>query len=533
MSAALPQASASAPHAPRAEVRSQAERFDIDESTLARRREFIRLTESDRALIEELIPWAERVSESIAKEFYDWQFSFGPTRAYFERFAMERGMPFDKLRGHLESAQGGYFKGIFTGARENWGLTYFESRLRIGQTHDIINLPCKWYIGSYTEYQALVSKYLRSSFEDPDYIARTEAALNKVFNYDMQAVTDSFLLNTIESMGLSMENIPSQPGEDKTESMASVKVALKTLTGQAEAMAAGRLNDEVLQTKVLGPLGEAFATMAQSITGLVTQIAENAHTLASAAEELTAVSQQMGSNAEETSAQANTVSAASEEVNKIVATVSTGMREMDASIKEIAQHASEATRVAGSAVSIAGTTSETVTKLGESSAEIGKVLKVITSIAEQTNMLALNATIEAARAGEAGKGFAVVANEVKELAKETARATEDIGQKIEAIQNDTGGVTRAIHEIGGIIDQISDSQNTISSAVEEQTASAAEISRSLEEGARGTSEIAHNIGAVAQAADLTSAGANDVQKASEELSEVSTQLLGLVGTFKC
>ncbi len=153
--------------------------------------------------------------------------------------------------------------------------------------------------------------------------------------------------------------------------------------------------------------------------------------------------------------------------------------EMTASIREIAKNANEAARVATQAVKVAETTNSTVGKLGESSAEIGKVIKVITSIAQQTNLLALNATIEAARAGEAGKGFAVVANEVKELAKETAKATEDISQKIEAIQTDTRGAVAAIGQIGTIINQINDIQNTIASAVEEQTATTNEISRNV------------------------------------------------------
>ncbi len=180
-----------------------------------------------------------------------------------------------------------------------------------------------------------------------------------------------------------------------------------------------------------------FATNINEQVKLIKAFGANANSMASAAQELTAVSQSLAANAEQTSNQANVVSAASEQVSKNVQTVSTSAEEMSASIKEIAKNAGEAAKIATAAVKVAENTNVTVNKLGESSTEIGNVIKTITSIAQQTNLLALNATIEAARAGEAGKGFAVVANEVKELAKETARATEDIGQKIEAIQTGT------------------------------------------------------------------------------------------------
>jgi methyl-accepting chemotaxis protein len=180
---------------------------------------------------------------------------------------------------------------------------------------------------------------------------------------------------------------------------------------------------------------------------------------------------------------------------------------------------------------VAQSTNVTVKKLGESSQEIGNVIKVITSIAQQTNLLALNATIEAARAGEAGRGFAVVANEVKELAKQTAKATEDIGRKIEAIQGDTKGSVKAIEEIGTIINQINDISNSIASAVEEQTVTTNEIGRSVTEAAKGVGDIAKNIGGVAVAAKNTTQGANDTQKASQELSQMAARLQTVISKF--
>jgi methyl-accepting chemotaxis protein len=267
---------------------------------------------------------------------------------------------------------------------------------------------------------------------------------------------------------------------------------------------------------------------AAKLVTTIQTVSDNAQALSASSEELTAVSQQMSANSEETATQANVVASASEQVTRNVSTVATAAEEMSASAKEIAKNASEAAKVATQAVKVAAETNTTVGKLGESSVEIGKVIKVITSIAQQTNLLALNATIEAARAGEAGKGFAVVANEVKELAKQTATATEDISQKIEAIQNDTKGAVTAIDQIGKIINQINDIQNTIASAVEEQTATTNEIARNAAEAAKGSNEISKNIANVSEAAKNTTQGANNTLTAATELAKLAADLKRVV-----
>nr|WP_255643576.1 HAMP domain-containing methyl-accepting chemotaxis protein [Actinoplanes polyasparticus] len=281
-----------------------------------------------------------------------------------------------------------------------------------------------------------------------------------------------------------------------------------------------------------GQMGQALDTAMVNLRRTVTTIDGSASSLAAASEQMSSVSTQIAASAEETSAQAQTVSAAAEEIARSVDTVAAGSEEMGASIREISQNASEAARVAAEAVDITAATAATMNKLGESSAEIGNVIKVITAIAEQTNLLALNATIEAARAGEAGKGFAVVASEVKDLAQETARATEDISRRVQAIQGDTSGAVNAIDEITRVIARISDFQTTIASAVEEQTATTNEMNRSVGEAASGTGEIAQNITGVAEAARLTSQGVTEAQQTTTELARMSSKLTQLVGTFR-
>ncbi len=278
-------------------------------------------------------------------------------------------------------------------------------------------------------------------------------------------------------------------------------------------------------------INETIEQMRTNLTGLISEAAQSAAALASSSEELAAVSGQMVGNAEETATQANVVSAASEEISSNVSSVASASEQMQSSIREIAKNSNESARVARNAVNVANSTNVTVKKLGESSQEIGNVIKVINSIAQQTNLLALNATIEAARAGEAGKGFAVVANEVKELAKQTAKATEEIGQKIEAIQGDTKGAVQAIEEIGTIINQINEISGSIASAVEEQTVTTNEIGRSVTEAAKGVGEIARNIGGVATAAKQTTEGATETQKSSRELSQMAVRLQTVVSKF--
>jgi methyl-accepting chemotaxis protein len=315
--------------------------------------------------------------------------------------------------------------------------------------------------------------------------------------------------------------------------VASSRTDVNLALGSIQAIADGNLLERPVPTgrDELGDIGRALATARSHLRTTMAGVTETAHTVSASAEELSAANSQVTSNAAETSAQAGVVATAADEVSRSVQTVAAGAEQMGASIREIAQNANEATRVARQATGVVATTNDIVTKLGLSSAEIGDVVKTITSIAGQTNLLALNATIEAARAGEAGKGFAVVAGEVKELARETAKATEEITRRVEAIQLDTTGAVAAIGEISIIIASINDYQLTIASAVEEQTATTNEMSRSVTEAANGSGEIATNITGVASSAATSSEVLAQMGLSVNDLAQLSADLSERVAAF--
>jgi methyl-accepting chemotaxis protein len=286
------------------------------------------------------------------------------------------------------------------------------------------------------------------------------------------------------------------------------------------------------RTDEIGQLGRHLNQFVAKVHDILQQIAAAAEHVGEASEKSAVTSRQISASSDQTSKQAGVVSESAGQVNQNLQSLSTGAEEMKATIQSIASNAHEAATVASKAVQTAQSASATMGKLGDSSAEIGEVIKVITSIAEQTNLLALNATIEAARAGEAGKGFAVVANEVKELAKQSAKATEDISSKITAIQTDTKGAVEAIASISVVIGKINDISGTIATAVEEQSATTNEMTRNVADAARGSGEITGNIAGVAEAAQGTSNSAQESQRAASELAQMAAQLHDLVTQFQ-
>ncbi|WP_337063020.1 methyl-accepting chemotaxis protein [Kineococcus sp. G2] len=351
-----------------------------------------------------------------------------------------------------------------------------------------------------------------------DYIADAHAAYRTARTLTLVSIAAAVALGLALAVGIA--RMVSKPLERTVE----------VLQGLAE----GDLS-RTLDVDTRDEVGDMARALNRAITGLagtMRAISGNADTLAAASEELTATSAQLSANARDSAAQVGQASHAVDEVSSSVSTVAAGTEEMGASIREIADNAAGASEVATRAVGMAQETGEIVDRLGRSSAEVGDVVKAITAIAEQTNLLALNATIEAARAGELGKGFAVVASEVKELAQQTARATEDIVTRVQTIQSDTTAAVGAISGISDIIGQINDRQATIAAAVEEQTATTQEMNRSVAQAASGADGIARSVSGVSTVARRTDEGASATSRAAADLSRTAGELQGLVGRFR-
>ncbi|HWA46895.1 MAG TPA: methyl-accepting chemotaxis protein [Dongiaceae bacterium] len=318
--------------------------------------------------------------------------------------------------------------------------------------------------------------------------------------------------------------IPARDRTDEIGRMAAAMQVFKDNAVHAEQLAAEQRKEQEIKAKRAEALEVRARVFDESISAALKSVGMTTKEMQSSAAGLSAT-------AEETSRQATVVSAASEEATSSVQTVAAATEELSSSISEISRQVSQSASIANKAVAEAERTNGQVKSLADAAEKIGEVVKLISDIANQTNLLALNATIEAARAGEAGKGFAVVASEVKNLATQTAKATEEIGAQIGAIQGATTSSVTAIQGISSIISEINNVATSIASAVEEQGAATREIARNIQQAAVGTQEVSSNIGGVTQAAGNTGHAASQMLNAISELARQSDTLRAEVDSF--
>lgn len=514
--------------------------YRINETNLNLRKQYMRLADNDVQVLKKLVSWADRIAEPLSREFYDHQFTSPPTLAFFEQYVRGKNYSLAQLREHLERKQAEFFRQIFQEALSGgqYGNLYFERRLKIGKLHNAINLPLKWYIGSYAMYQDLVRKYLMKSYLlRPFFRAKAERAIFIVFTYDIQAISDAFFYDYLQSVGLDLDNITVQTDEyDLSDYYEWLKSTVRDPLIRT-AQAGQHLAEASVQLTIAA---DQASKATQQITQTIQQMAQGASQQARSVSSATNNAEQMARASDGIARGALEQADSVQKTSRLIGDMADLVNQMGQVAQTVAgasAKVTEAARLGGNAVGQTGQgmqriqarTVEAAVKIkemGERSDEIGQIVETIDDIADKTDMLALNAAVEAARAGEHGRGFTVVAEQVRKLSEDAKAATRNINLLIRRVQE---SVREAVSAIDATTTEVttgtrlagdtSRSLDEILRAADEAAGLAERITRSVEEVKRKSEGVVIAMESVSAVVEQTTAAAEQMAADSREVTE--------------